>query len=331
MKRGINDEIRNIYLMLRPSERKVANVLLDPDTDIRSLSLAGLAEAAGVSEPTVVRFARTLNFAGFRELKDALLRNGPVPERQRSKNKKLSEKRKLPEESMQKLLASVPAQIIQMDIRHLEETLQNLSPYDMMKAVRMIASAQTVFLIASENSCAVADDLVSKLIHLGIRAVFYPDPALQNMGAGNLTAEDTAIGISYSGVSGCTVDALHIALEAGAHTIAITNFPDAPVCQWAETSLCTFNRQYLYGGTIFSRCSQTALVDVLYSSLLMADYPRFSEHLAQIDSISLEYYQVNQYSDLNGENAENTFAKGKQPRSAAAPNEKDIIDKKGGI
>ena len=121
----------------------------------------------------------------------------------------------------------------------------------------------------------------------------------------------------------CDPNVLRIASEAGARTIAISTFPDAPLCQWAETSLCTFNRQYLYGGTFFSRCSQTALVDILYSSLLMADYPRFSGHLAQIDSISLEYYQVNQYTDASGENAENTFAKGIHPHSSEGSSAKD--------
>jgi RpiR family carbohydrate utilization transcriptional regulator len=60
--------------VLRKSERKVAAaVLADPDAAIDG-TVAGLARAAGVSDPTVIRFCEAVGCAGFQEFRIALAR-----------------------------------------------------------------------------------------------------------------------------------------------------------------------------------------------------------------------------------------------------------------
>jgi len=57
---------------LRPSERKVADlVLAEPDAVIH-MRIVDLAAAAQVSEPTVVRFCRAIDYGGFQNFKLAL-------------------------------------------------------------------------------------------------------------------------------------------------------------------------------------------------------------------------------------------------------------------
>ncbi len=56
-----------------PRERRVARVLLADYPRAGLGSAADLASAAGVSAPTVVRFARTLGFGGYGELQAALV------------------------------------------------------------------------------------------------------------------------------------------------------------------------------------------------------------------------------------------------------------------
>ena len=54
---------------LSPSERRVADfVLQEPDKIIR-MSIASLAETVGVSQPTVLRFVRAIGLASYPELK----------------------------------------------------------------------------------------------------------------------------------------------------------------------------------------------------------------------------------------------------------------------
>ena len=54
---------------IRPSERKLADYAIAHPGDVINLSMAELAERAGVSEPTVARFCSALGCRGFREFK----------------------------------------------------------------------------------------------------------------------------------------------------------------------------------------------------------------------------------------------------------------------
>src|SRR5882724_3684318 len=57
---------------LSPTQRRIAQYLLSHLPDAAFLSSSALAEAAGVSQPSVTRFAVALGFSGFPELRVAL-------------------------------------------------------------------------------------------------------------------------------------------------------------------------------------------------------------------------------------------------------------------
>ncbi|PVV36402.1 MurR/RpiR family transcriptional regulator, partial [Bifidobacterium bifidum] len=99
-------------------------------------------------------------------------------------------------------------------------------------------------------------------------------------GAGHLTKDDTAIAFSHSGSSADTVKALQLAKSAGAHTIAVTNNTGTPLANWADVTLLTGRGDMaIYGNAIFSRVAHSITVDMLYMSVILSDYGRFSTEL----------------------------------------------------
>ena len=52
---------------LRPSEKKVANYILDFPQESLGLSIGDLADRSGASKAAVIRFCKTLRFDGYRE------------------------------------------------------------------------------------------------------------------------------------------------------------------------------------------------------------------------------------------------------------------------
>jgi len=54
---------------LRKSERKVAEYVLNHQQEVIHLRVIDLANLAGVSEPTVIRFCRAIGCNGFQEFK----------------------------------------------------------------------------------------------------------------------------------------------------------------------------------------------------------------------------------------------------------------------
>lgn len=69
MAHDLLDRLRQRQEDLNRSERKVACVILDDPAAATSLSIANLAQAAGVSEPTVNRFCRNFNAKGYPDFK----------------------------------------------------------------------------------------------------------------------------------------------------------------------------------------------------------------------------------------------------------------------
>ncbi len=68
----VKDRLRAKMAELTPSEQTLATVLLD-DYPVAGLqSITRLAEAGGVSTPTVIRMARKLGFGGFPAMQEAL-------------------------------------------------------------------------------------------------------------------------------------------------------------------------------------------------------------------------------------------------------------------
>ncbi len=159
--------------------------------------------------------------------------------------------------------------------------MKSISAETFEKVVEGILKAETIEILGVENSQTVCSDLCIKLNYLGLHCNYYQDSYMQRIRADNLKPSDMAIGISYSGCSRDTVDAMKAARKSGAMTVAMTNFKDALIGKYADQVLCSTQEQFLYGDAIFSRTTQLALVDMLYLGVLVSDYERFAKNLDQ--------------------------------------------------
>ena len=65
MKNGIAKQIMSGYGDLRKSEKKAADYILKNMEQAAELSIDRLAEAAKVSQPTVLRMLRAFGFSGY--------------------------------------------------------------------------------------------------------------------------------------------------------------------------------------------------------------------------------------------------------------------------
>ena len=283
MKKPYEFEIKARYAGLRMSERKVADIYLSWDKDFEELSLAALAEKAGVSQPSVMRFVKAMGFDGFKEFKYAILKargeQEAIGEDERNSagfppplvyGYAISEGDSLEE---------MPGRIISQAISCLGDTLKQISSEKIQKAAEMICSARQIAVYYVENSASVAQDLVTKLLYLGFNCMMYSDIYLQEISASNLREGDLAIGVSHSGSSKSTVDAIRQARKSGASVLCLTNQEDALIGKWADLLLCTENRQMLYGNAIFSRISEIAVVDMIYVGVILSDYKKYTERL----------------------------------------------------
>ena len=67
-----------------------------------------------------------------------------------------------------------------------------------------------------------------------------------------------------------------MAKKAGAKTMVITNFENTLLEKYADIVLITSGQQFIYGDAIYSRVSQLAVVDMIYTGILLSDYEKYT-------------------------------------------------------
>lgn len=281
MQETLRFKIQKKYSELRLSEKKVADYFLNDYKDDMDLTLKKLEIQVHVSQPTLMRFVKALGFINFKQFKVALLSESlkHTPNEEVLYGFEISNKHERSE------LAS---HVISTNIKMLEEALKSISTKQLEASVEALIQAKKVAIFAVENSLSIAQDLATKLVYLGIDVNFYEDYYMQSLSANNLSKGDVAIGISYSGNSNNTVAMLKMAQQNHAVCIAITNFANSAIESYADHVLCTSNQQFLYGDAIYSRCTQMALVDMIYMGMIERDYHRFTMQLEKSRKLILK-------------------------------------------
>lgn len=269
----ITARIREAFPKLRKSEQKAANYMMEHKESVENMSLEQFAVLAEVSQPTILRMLRASGYQGFKEAKFAL-----VEERMQGSSCGKHDILGMELDKNDKI-EDVPGKIISNTISLLEDSLHAISASSLEKAVKAIEKTGKVTIFSVENSNTIASDLLTKLLYLGIDCEFNEDYYLQSIQAGHMKEGDVAVGISYSGTSRNTVDMLKLAKKRGAVTIAITNFTETPLVKYADIVILTSNKQFLYGEDIFSRTIHLAVVDMIYTGLMINNYEKYEARL----------------------------------------------------
>jgi DNA-binding MurR/RpiR family transcriptional regulator len=248
--------LRALRPSLSPAEDRVAEkVLADPRASA-ALTISELAVAAATSETTVMRFCKRLDLPGYPQLRLALAEESAQP-------RALSASRT--DINASDTIDDVIRKIAFADSSAVEETAEQLDRATLAEVARVIGRAGRVDVYGSGASAVVGADLQQKLHRIGCVAFAWSDPHIALTSAALLGAKDVAIGISHSGTTRETIEALTTASSHGARTVAITNFPLSPLAQLADLVLTTAARETaLRSGATASRIAALTVVDCLY-------------------------------------------------------------------
>jgi DNA-binding MurR/RpiR family transcriptional regulator len=238
---------------LRNSEKKVALVVLESPDKVIYQSISELAEQAGTSEPTVLRFCRALGFRGYHELKIQLAQD-LVP-----KVKNIHEDVTAGDDP-----ATLVRKVLNANAIAITDTMDTLDPVLVDRAVRILAKADRIEFIGFGGSAAVAMDAYHKFFRIGIPCGWQDDPHMQAMSAALMSPRCVVVAISHSGSSKDIMETLEIAKEAGATTIAIVSHRKAPVATMADIALCVHIRETGFKPEpMSSRIAHLSVIDVL--------------------------------------------------------------------
>ncbi|MFH1803323.1 MAG: MurR/RpiR family transcriptional regulator [Pseudomonadota bacterium] len=206
-------------------EQRVADYIQNHLQDVTTIALSELAQKVGVSEPTVIRFCRTLGCDGFRDFKIRLAQNLAVS-MQYLATEDLSD-----DTTDADVLTNHVLGVIIDNLRTLREQL----PQDKITAAAdaLSRARQVVFFGVGGGSTTVALDAAHRFFRLGIPVQAQSDGYLQRMLASTLGEEDVLFAISTSGLPTELIHSAAIARQYGATVISLTK-PDSPLAQESD-------------------------------------------------------------------------------------------------
>jgi len=257
---------------LSRSEMRVADVVLADPESVPRKTLAALAAEAGVSEPTVLRFCRSLGLDGYAHFKIALaaaLASGGIAYVHR-------------DIGFDDDVATVRAKVIQSSIGTLAALQHALDDAVTEQAVARIGGARRLALFAVGLANTVATDAQQKFMRLGITAEALHDTHLQTMSAATLTAADVALIFSYNGRIKDIVRTARAARAAGAFVIGVTR-AGSPLAGTVDLLIAidTPEDTFVYA-PMSTRLAHFVVVDLLATLVALARGPGVVEQLEHV-------------------------------------------------
>jgi len=222
---AILEQIRRGLEGLSPAERRVADHVLAHPRAALNDPIAEIARAASVSQPTVIRFCRSLGCEGLSDFKlrlaSGLTGTVPVTHTQVTGDDTMAE-------LGDKVLGNTAAAILQVRDQLNRETID--------RAIELLNGAERIEFHAVGHYGVVAQDAQFKFLRFGIGCNACTDPRLQVLTANVLGPRDVAVVISGHGRVPELLEVADRARQRGAMVVAITA-SQSPLARKADLAL----------------------------------------------------------------------------------------------
>ncbi|QNB01130.1 glucokinase [Massilia sp. Se16.2.3] len=246
------ERVQHLQHELSPAEQRVAALVLEHPRKVLSEPIAEIARLADVSQPTVIRFCRSLGFQGLAEfkLKFAGSLTGSIPVRH-------SQVR------MSDSTHDLSAKVIDNTVSAILKFRDGLDVHAIDRAIALLRGANKVEFYAMGNARVVALDGQHKFFRFRIPTTAHGDAHLFQLAAELLQPNDVVIAISTAGQAPELLSAVDAARAAGASVIAITSSKSA-LAKKAHVCLAVDHTE---DSTTFlsmiSRILQLLLIDIM--------------------------------------------------------------------
>lgn len=250
---------------LSKAENRVAEaVLANPELAVNG-TLRDVAIAAGVSEPTALRFCRSFGFHSFRDFRIALAQD--LASRGGEDTSPVT-----PVTADDTIVRSTH-KVFAGTLAAVREAQARVDAREIEQAATALARARRIDIYGLGASALVAADAQHKLFRITNVATAYQDAHMQLMAAATLGLEDCALAISHSGATLELLDFVAVAKEGGATVIAITR-PGSPLAREAHISISVSDEERTELFTpMTSRITHLVVVDALTVALALMSPP----------------------------------------------------------
>ena len=233
--------LRSMIESMSRSDLKIAKLILKSPNEFVRSSVRSVATDLGLSEPTVLRFCRTVGCEGFKDLKFRLIQELALAQAMTDQRDRAS--RPAARATAGKVVETGAApddtvgdRLFDTIIEALNRTRDTLVETDLLAAAAAVAKAGRVVIYGiGGSSAALAGEIHNRLFRLDVPAMVFTDGYAQRMSAAILSESDVTIFLSSTGRPRELQESMELAKYYKATCIAITDAEsplgrDADIC-----------------------------------------------------------------------------------------------------
>ena len=249
---AVFERIRQMRDALTPAERRVADLALNHPRSIISDPIVDIARKADVSQPTVIRFCRSLGCQGLSDFKLKLATGltGTIPVSHSQVH-------------LGDTATDFGAKVLDNTVSAILQLREHLNFENVERAIDLLNGARRIEFYGLGNSNIVAQDAHYKFFRFGIPTIAYGDLYMQAASAALLGKGDVIVAVSKSGRAPELLRVLDVAMQAGAQVIAITS-SNTPLAKRATVALETDHIEIRESQlSMISRILHLVMIDIL--------------------------------------------------------------------
>ncbi|PMS19039.1 glucokinase [Trinickia dabaoshanensis] len=249
---AVFERIRQMRDALTPAERRVADLALNHPRSIISDPIVDIARKADVSQPTVIRFCRSLGCQGLSDFKLKLATGltGTIPVSHSQVH-------------LGDTATDFGAKVLDNTVSAILQLREHLNFEHVERAIELLNGARRIEFYGLGNSNIVAQDAHYKFFRFGIPTIAYGDLYMQAASAALLGKGDVIVAVSKSGRAPELLRVLDVAMQAGAQVIAITS-SNTPLAKRATVALETDHIEIRESQlSMISRILHLVMIDIL--------------------------------------------------------------------
>lgn len=256
---SLANKISDAYPRLNKTSKLIADVYFKEPRLFLNKNLQELGTITKTSGASVMRFCKNLGYKGFKDFQIACAQE--IPDKQKDLVDTIINENDEPTSVLYKLEIS-----LEKNIAKIGKTIDHDS---LNTAVKLMYSAQKIYLAGEGASGLAAQDLFYKLIRGGKDTSYIQSSHIALEEAANITSADVLIVFSYSGLTQEPLLMVQQAQQNQAKIIAVTRKEDSPLKELADTVISLpANEKLLRYGAVNSLFAEIFVSNLLYLSFI---------------------------------------------------------------
>lgn len=276
--------IQSNFHKLSKGQRIIADYIINNYDKAAFMTAASLGEVLNISESTIVRFANSIGYTGYKELQKEL--------QELIKHKLTTVQRLSLNDYSNK--ENALSKVMEKDIDNIKKTIGEIEIKGFSKAIDLILKSRHIYIIGLRSSGFLSGYLAFYLnfIFDNVKLVTEgPNDVFEQLNMAS--KDDVVIGITYPRYSRRTIEAIDLVKDKNCSIISITDSHISPAAQRADVSLIARSDMISF---VDSLVAPMSLINALIVSLGARKKEDITNYFEDLEVIWKKY---NVYEDNN--------------------------------